>query len=58
MSVKSRALAFMNHGQQVFAKSVVHPPAKQRAFMGPSVEDFLPTIREQLDRAIRDTFRE
>ncbi len=52
MSVKSRALAFMLNGKQVYAKSVIRPPLRQRAFMRPSLLESAQTIHDELQRAI------
>ncbi len=52
MAVKSRALAFMLNGKQVYAKSVIRPPLRQRAFMRPSLLESAQTIHDELQRAI------
>jgi len=57
-SVKARALQFVTNGKTVYAHSIMQPPAKQRAFMGPSAEEFLPTIQSELNRAVHDALTE
>jgi hypothetical protein len=56
MSVKSRALAFTLNGKQVYAKSVIRPPLRQRAFMRPSLLESAQTIHDELQRAIDQEF--
>lgn len=58
MATKARALAFLNHGKQVYAKAVMHPPQQQRAFMRPSVEEFMPVIQAELNEAVHDVLKE
>jgi hypothetical protein len=45
-------------GEPADADADLPAPQRQKAFMRPSVEEFTPTIREELDRAIRDTLNE
>jgi hypothetical protein len=52
IAVKARALAFLSHGKQVFAQSIMHPPAIQRAFMRPSLDENAGNIRAQLQAAL------
>jgi hypothetical protein len=52
IATKARALAFMSHGKQVFAKSVMHPAAMARAFMSTSLAENAANIREQLQSAL------
>lgn len=57
LSVKSRALAFMMNGKQVFAKSVIRPPLRQRAFMRPSLIESAQSIRDELQAAIDEELK-
>jgi hypothetical protein len=54
VATKARALAFMQHGRQVYAKSVMHPPARQRAFMGPTLAENAEFIRSELEATLRE----
>src|SRR5882757_1810462 len=47
VAVRARALRFVMDGKVVFARSVIHPPAKVRAFMGPSLDESADTIRTE-----------
>ncbi len=58
LATKARALRFLREGRTVYARSVMHPPQAQRAFMKPSVEEFLPTIQSELNQAVRDVLNE
>jgi hypothetical protein len=57
-AVKARALAFMSHGKQVFAKSVVHPPLLPRGFSSSSELENAQNIREQLEAAIGEAIND
>jgi hypothetical protein len=52
VSVKARALAFISHGKQVYAKSVIHPPMKQRAFARPALEESAQSVHDALQAAV------
>jgi len=58
VATKARALAFMMDGRKVFAQSVSHPPAKVRAFMGPSFEENKARIEAELLNALNEGIRE
>jgi hypothetical protein len=50
-AVKARALRFVVGGREAFAKSVQHP-AMYAPFMRPSLEEFTPQIRSELQSAL------
>lgn len=52
MATKARALRFMVDGKKRFAKSVVHPPLAEKAFMGPSENEFRSRYQKELQAAI------
>jgi hypothetical protein len=52
VATKARALRFVMNGKTVFAKSVIHPPAKVRAFMLPSLTENAANIEAQLRATI------
>ena len=58
LSVKARALSFVLDGRRVFAKSVLHPPARQRAFMRPSLDENAASIQEELSEALNREINE
>jgi hypothetical protein len=51
MAVRARALRFMVDGRAAYAKSVSHP-AMYAPFMRPSLEEFTPQIRTDLQAAL------
>jgi hypothetical protein len=58
LAVKGRALAFMMNGKQIFAKSVIHPPAKMRAFFTPSLDENAENIKAELQKAVDGVIKE
>ena len=52
IATKARALKFMMHGREVYAKSVFSPGLAMRPFLRPSLEENEASIREQLQSAI------
>lgn len=56
--VKARALSFIRDGQRVFAKRVMHPPLRQRAFMGPSLDENAAKIKSELNAALNKVIAE
>ena len=58
LAVNKRALAFLAHGQQIFAQSVIHPPAMQRSFMASTLSEEESRIREELNAAIQKVIHE
>jgi len=52
MSVKARALAFLQDGKQSFYHRVSRKPQVPRPFMAPSLEEFAPTVVSELNSAI------
>lgn len=57
-AVNARALRFMMNGKVVFAKSVMHPPLRQRAFMAPSLDEMAEEIRTELQETINEVMAE
>jgi hypothetical protein len=58
LAVKKRALHFMSHGREVFAKSVMHPPIAARPFMAPTLSEFEGKIRTELQEAVNRVIHE
>jgi hypothetical protein len=54
--IRAKALRFMLGGQAVFAKSVMHPPAKERSFMRSALADKRAEIIARLERAVSSAF--
>src|SRR5258708_4124488 len=52
VATRARALAFLMDGKKVFARSVMHPPAKVRPFMAPALEENAADIEAQLRVAL------
>jgi hypothetical protein len=52
LAVKARALAFVTNGKKVIAKSVIHPPAKERSFLRSSLKESAADIKQQLQDAL------
>jgi hypothetical protein len=57
-AVKARALAFIVGSKQRFAKSVIHPPIKQAAFMRPSLDENAEHIRSELQKSVDEVINE
>jgi hypothetical protein len=52
IATKARALKFMMHGREVYAKSVFSPGLMARPFLRPSLEENAGSIRDRLQAAI------
>jgi hypothetical protein len=54
LPVTKKALRFLVGGKEVFAKSVLHPPLPQRAFMSPSLEE----NQDEMVQSLQETINE
>jgi hypothetical protein len=57
-AVKSRALAFVMNGKQVFARSVMHPGTAARPFMRSSLAENEASIRAALQEALDEELKD
>lgn len=58
VATKARALAFLMDGKKVFARSVTHPPAKERSFMRSSLLDMKAEIESELLESLDEGLKE
>jgi phage gpG-like protein len=58
IAVKARALRFVMNGKTSFARSVMMPPAKIRAFAGPSLDENAEMMRAELQAALDKAIQE
>ncbi|HXP71761.1 MAG TPA: hypothetical protein VOA88_20970 [Candidatus Dormibacteraeota bacterium] len=56
-ATKARALQFMQGPRTVYAQNIIHPPAKMRAFMRPSLIESAQEIRNELQAAIDEELK-
>ena len=57
MAVRARALQFMRGSRTVYAQNILHPPARQRAFMRPALLESAESIRNALQQAVNEELK-
>lgn len=58
IATKARALRFISHGKTIYAHGIMHPPARQRAFMRPALDENKEMIKSELQDALNKVIAE